>query len=323
MKFIVCLFALLLFAGCLGSEETGNVPPITPGVSVPENSSFVKEIRLINDTLEMDNETGEYVTNESMDDGDPSWSPDGKSIVFSSKKTGSWNIWTMDGDGNSKTQLTFGDASEFIRPAFKPDGRKIAFEKHEYAKLPHGTVIASYGIWIMDGDGKNMEELVRCSEYCMSPSWSPDGRKIAYALGGDIWTIDLNENVSSQLTNGTAVDLYPSWSPDGKLIAYSSTESGDAKIWITDGDGNNKRQLTTAVSVMDISPSWSPDGKWIAFSSHGDIFAVRSDGTGQRGLKESLFIFDGHPSWSPDGTKIVFDSERAGSRDIWVLILKQ
>lgn len=324
MKTRASLIIVMFFlaSGCLAAEKKAEFPTPEPvlNVSVPQNLSITEEIQLINDTLEIDNKTGEPVINESLDDENPSWSPDGNWIVFESKKAGNWDIWLMDSKGNNLKQLTFDNTSD-LSPSFSPDGRKIAFERHKYFMLSQGKVEVGHGIWIMDSDGENMKEIVSCEDHCMSPSWSPDGSKIAYASGGDIWEVDLNKNIRKQLTSGTAIDLHPSWSPDGNRIAYVSTESGDTDIWVMDRDGSNRRQLTSKVG-LDFSPSWSPDGKWIVFNSHSDIWVMGGDGSDKKALKESLFVVEENPSWSPDGSKIAFDSDKAGSKDIWVLILK-
>ena len=311
------IFIFFLASGCLAPEKKAEFTTPQPvfNISIPENISIAGEIQLINDKLEINNETGEPMFNESLDDKDPSWSPDGNWIVFASKKAGSWDIWLMDSSGNNLKQLTLDDSTE-QGPRFSPNGKKIAFERHGYTNGRY-----THGICTMDSNGENIKEIVNCAENCMSPSWSPDGSRIAYALGGNIWEADLNKNFRKQLTNGTAVNLYPSWSPDGKKIAFSSTESGDTEIWVMDSDGGNRKQLTTRVG-LDLSPSWSPDGNWIVFSSIGDIWVMKGDGTEQKALTDwNLFVTKGNPSWSPDGGKIAFDSNKAGTRDVWILLL--
>ncbi|MEK6528003.1 MAG: hypothetical protein AABZ36_03865 [Nitrospirota bacterium] len=311
------IFIFFLASGCLTAENKTEFTAPHPvlNISIPENISIAGEIQLINDKLEINNETDEPVFNESLDDKDPSWSPDGNWIVFDSKRAGNRDIWLMDSKGNNLKRFTLYDSTE-QSPRFSPDGKKIAFERHGYT-----NGIYTHGIWIMDSSGENIKEIVNCAENCMSPSWSPDGSKIAYSIRGKIWEADLNKNLRKQLTNGTAVDLYPSWSPDGKKIAFSSTESGDTEIWVMDSDGGNRKKLTTRVG-LDLTPSWSPDGNWIVFSSIGDIWVMKADGTEQKALTEwNLFVTKGNPSWSPDGSKIAFDSNKAGTRDIWILLL--
>src|SRR5207244_7729324 len=75
----------------------------------------------------------------------------------------------------------------------------------------------------------------------------------------------------------------PSWSPDGRRIAFESFLDGNWEIYVMDGDGKNVRNLTNAPNAADQSPSWSPDGQWIAFQSNRsgvtDIWAMHPDGS--------------------------------------------
>ena len=71
------------------------IPQPVLNISIPENISIAGEIQLINDTLEINNETGEPVFNESLDDKDPSWNPDGGKIAFDSNKAGTRDVWIL------------------------------------------------------------------------------------------------------------------------------------------------------------------------------------------------------------------------------------
>ncbi|MEE8403054.1 MAG: DPP IV N-terminal domain-containing protein [Candidatus Hydrothermarchaeaceae archaeon] len=314
------IFILILGAGCISGEKTDEPEPqsprmtrlpapVTTAPAAPsETLTVVEAVQLINDTVEII--AGEVQFDNTLEDKNPSWCPEGDWIVYESYKAGSWDIWIMDSYGEGMKQLTSDDASE-SRPSFSPDGKKIAFERHESG---------SHGIWTMDADGKNMQELVSCDENCMSPSWSPDGNKIVYALLGDLWTVDVATGTTTQITSGEAVnDLYPSWSPDGKRIVYTSTEAGGAEIFVMNVDGSDKKQLTDKAGSMELSPSWSSDGKWIVFESQNGIWVMNDDGSNQHALALKYGETMGSPSWSPDGKSIVINSDKAGSQDIWIL----
>jgi TolB protein len=156
------------------------------------------------------------------------------------------------------------------------------------------------------------------------PSYSPDGKKIAFArLSGpnfsrsEIWVMDTDGTHQAQLTSGSS-DNAPSWSPDGKKIAYVRFRERH-EIWIMNSDGSNQTLLTISRSF---SPSWSPDGKKIAFVStrYGDtdIWMMDADGSNKTQLTTDT-VQEYSPSWSPDGKKIAF--VRAGS--IWVMELTE
>jgi dipeptidyl aminopeptidase/acylaminoacyl peptidase len=149
------------------------------------------------------------------------------------------------------------------------------------------------------------------------PSWSPDGRRLAYHSDGRIHLIDANGANDIRLHDGT----HASWSPDGRHLAFQSADG----ISVMDVDGSHERLVvsnhfrtdTYAPGDLGVSkPSWSPDGRRIAFEHLGDgdiqpaqIFVVNVDGSGVRGATSSSDgrrYAESDPSWSPDGTKIAF-----------------
>jgi Tol biopolymer transport system component len=104
------------------------------------------------------------------------------------------------------------------------------------------------------------------------------------------------------LTNHPASDGAPSWSPDGKKIAFHSGRDGEtSEIYVMDADGGNVQRLTDN-TVYDLGPVWSPDGKKIAFYSDNfffgnDIFVMNADGSNRRRLTHTFFSLNMDPSW--------------------------
>ena len=165
------------------------------------------------------------------------------------------------------------------------------------------------------------------------PTWSPDGRRIAFlARQGfedenfDIYVIDVNGKKLQRLTNQPGADWSPTWSPDGKQIAFRSSLRSGGEIYVMDGDGSNKRNLTNHIA-NDSNPAWSPDGKSIAFESSRDIarekgrdiYLMDVNGRNLRNLTEKHPRHDDHPAWSSDGRKIAFVSNRDGNAEIYVM----
>ncbi len=123
-----------------------------------------------------------------------------------------------------------------------------------------------------------------------------------------------------QITSDRSIALSPSWAPDGKRIAFCSFRGGgDADLWITDVGNGEVRPLVRR-SGTDAAPAWSPDGNWIVFAGSGGaethLYMVRPDGSG---LQQMTFMkcIDTSPSWSPTGRDIVFMSDRSGSPQIY------
>jgi TolB protein len=175
-------------------------------------------------------------------------------------------------------------------------------------------------VCVMNADGGGPRNLTRHPANDLKPSWSPDGRRIAFASdrhdGGpfDVYVMNASGGDQRLVTHGTD----PAWSPDGRRIAFGTTSG----LYLVNADGSGLRGLTRSGET----PAWSPGGRRIAFSSGRggnydyEVYVMNADGTGRRNLTRNAA--DDHVSvggWSPDGRRIVFDSDRGGNRDIYVM----
>ena len=110
------------------------------------------------------------------------------------------------------------------------------------------------------------------------------------------------------------------YSPDGRRIVFMSDRTGVDELWLTDGEGQNARQLTSFGRATLGSPRWSPDGRFIAFDSTADglakIYWIAADNGAPRRIT-SGGSSDVRPSWSNDGAWIYFGSNRSGAWEIW------
>ena len=172
-------------------------------------------------------------------------------------------------------------------------------------------------IYVMDADGGNRTRLTNHRADDLSPTWSPDGKKIAFVSNRNqgylqIWVMDANGANPIRLTDGFW-DERPDWSPDGKRIVYDVIPNAkDRKVWtrvifVMDADGMNNKRLT---NLDGASPSWSPDGRKIAFESSradrsSEIYVMEADGRNQTRLTHD-FGDNRDPTWSPDGRYIAY-----------------
>jgi Tol biopolymer transport system component len=194
-----------------------------------------------------------------------------------------------------------------------------------YASDPGGNLDV-YVVGI--GDGASPRQLTSSPRDEFSPSWSPDGRRIAFRVNpprgdeGDIWTMRGDGTHKRNLTRSPRVaDWSPAWSPDGRYIAYFSMAAHGADIWVMSADGSHKKRITQDGALNEY-PTWSPDGRHMAFNSHRDgqfeIYRSNSSGKRQRNLTRHAGK-DQWPAWSRDETSIAFVSERDGSEDVFVM----
>jgi len=177
----------------------------------------------------------------------PSWAPDGKKLAFDSNLNGFLDVYTMNVDGSSVQQLTYGDAD--IHPAWSPDGTKIAFQRGVFGN-----------IFIMNADGSGQTELTDSFSDEL-PSWSPDGTKIAFdsrrSGNYQIYVMNADGNGVTRVTNDSATDWGPAWSPDGTKIAFTSNLDGHYQIYAINTDGSGLTRLTNDTAT-DLEPTWQP-----------------------------------------------------------------
>ena len=143
----------------------------------------------------------------------------------------------------------------------------------------------------------------------MRPVISPDGKSIAFAALGDLWLMPVTGGKPQNLTNDAAYDLDPTWSPDGRYLAWSTDRAGGLlQIWIRDMQTGQMRQLTH-IPTQPTSLQFSPDGKRIAFVNvdamwRGAGVAVADVATGDVKMIHKSIFAPGTPTWSPDGKRI-------------------
>jgi Tol biopolymer transport system component len=184
-------------------------------------------------------------------------------------------------------------------------------------------------VYKMRSDGTDSVNLTKNPANDIDPSWSPDGKSVAFASNRngsyDIFVMNDDGSSTRQLTNDAADDTQPRWSPDGKKLVYTSKKDGGAisttdrfttDLFVINADGSNQVNLTVTPRSDENSAAWSPDGKRILYGRQeyttdgfrtggGGLFLVNSDGTGA-----TLFTLvgtqfgAGAAAWSPDGTKV-------------------
>jgi Tol biopolymer transport system component len=311
------LLVLVLLAACGraggkggtgGTSGQGSQAP--PAPETTGRVVFVSDSRTNLDLFVLDLSSGQItaLTRNPSQDLSPASSPDGSRIAFASSNVeGHLQIAAMNADGSGTKALTrcsLPACTSDGSPAWSADGTKIAFGRL--------TPSNRFQVWVMGADGSGQRKLFEdhftggaSTDVVASPTWSPDGKRIAFEKDHKIYVMGPDgADVEALTGSGPASDFAPAWSPDGKRIAFMSNRDGHFKIYATNPDGSGVVKLTGdqpgAPIAEDANPAWSPRGTKILFSrdqgNDRNVWVMSADGSDLQQLTLSRSTED-EPAW--------------------------
>jgi TolB protein len=226
--------------------------------------------------------------------------------------------------GASQVRLTAHKIADFIYE--KLTGERGVFSTRIAYVVKQG---ARFELRVADADGQNAQSILSSNEPIMSPSWSPDGTRMAYVSFQNKKPILFVQNLSASkqpapVANYRGSNSAPAWTPDGKQLAAVLTRDGTSQIYLMNADGGNLRRLTNS-SAIDTEPFFTPDGQSIYFTSDRggspQIYRMAASGG-----EPTRVTFDGDynvsPRVSPDGKTLAYISRISGRFQLMAMDLE-
>jgi len=276
------------------------------------------------------------LTNGHESAAQPAFSPDGKKLAYLTLDAGAGTVGliVVDVDGAHRTlAATFpavarasGPAIDWLRVAWSPDGRELAYTAPESG---------AQQMFVVGADGSNPHQIGDPLLEGHDATWSSDGTLLAF-VGGHF---DTDRGIYVMNADGTNVRAIrpgadqwasgfaaPAWSPTGRRLAFSARPINASQVFVVDIDNGQPINLSNSESYEDWGPAWSPDGTRLAWHrgpapGEGRFVVAATDGSGASAMAPAVA---GPPAWAPDGRSLIgygLDADTGGRNRLLVIDL--
>ncbi len=255
----------------------------------------------------------------------PSWSRDGRSLLFTrlDSASGAGRAWVIDaGAAPGTAPRALGISAGDVRDAvYSPDGEAVAcVARTDSTWALVEARIADLTIRPLVDVGTGVAPS--------HPTWGRKGVGLAYAWNGDLWWIRRAGGAPERLTFTAAIEQAPAFSPDGRWLAFTSDSTGVANVWIAKLSGGDGKRPATLGGWRPASatfqplghPAWDPRGHALWFERQDPWSIVAMDASGANADTLSSSLWDSRmPSFMQDDTRVAFAAPRTGSSRIWLM----
>ncbi|MFK5892648.1 MAG: Tol-Pal system beta propeller repeat protein TolB [Pseudomonadota bacterium] len=197
--------------------------------------------------------------------------------------------------------------------------------------VARGSKNKSYTLMVSDSDGFNEQTILRSKHPLMSPSWSPNGKRLAYVSfekrRSIVYVQELKTGKRKIVASYKGINSSPRWSPDGKRIAVALSKDGNAEIYIIYVNSGVTQRITRHYGI-DTEPQWTPDGKKLIFTSDRggkvQLYEINVGSKGRAGNPRRLTFegkYNARGSYSPDGESITYITRENGAYRVAIMTL--